>query len=68
MDKIVTVEKGAPHSVALMQSGTLLPGCKVICVALETGEQCGPNQLGEVTGRKRGSRSSGGGVVVVGEG
>ncbi|XP_063679406.1 disco-interacting protein 2 homolog C-like isoform X7 [Bolinopsis microptera] len=48
MDKIVTVDKGSPHSVALMQSGTLLPGCKLIAVSLDKKEQCPPNQLGEL--------------------
>ncbi|KAL5259725.1 hypothetical protein ACHWQZ_G009983 [Mnemiopsis leidyi] len=48
MDRIVTVDKGSPHSVALMQSGTLLPGCKLIAVSLDKKEQCPPNQLGEL--------------------
>lgn len=47
-DKIVVVERGSPHSIPVMQSGTLLPGCKLVAVSLDKKQQCGPNELGEL--------------------
>ena len=41
-------ERGAPHSLALMESGKLLPGVNVIIANADTKGQCGDSHLGEV--------------------
>ncbi len=47
-DRVTLVERGAPHSLCLMESGKLLPGSKVIIANPETKGQCGDSHLGEV--------------------
>ncbi|KAK0426919.1 hypothetical protein QR680_009967 [Steinernema hermaphroditum] len=47
-DRVTLVEKGAPHSVALMESGKLLPGVKVVIANPETKGQCADSHLGEI--------------------
>lgn len=47
-DRVTLVEKGAPHSIALMESGKLLPGVKVVIANPETKGQCADSHLGEV--------------------
>lgn len=47
-DRVALVEKGAPHSLCLMQSGNLLPGTKVIIANPETKGHCGDSNLGEI--------------------
>lgn len=39
-DRVTLVEKGAPHSIALMESGKLLPGVKVVIANPKTLGQC----------------------------
>ena len=48
-DRVTLTERGAPHSLALMESGKLLPGLNVIIANPETKGQCGDSHLGEVT-------------------
>ena len=50
-DRVTLVERGAPHSLCLMESGKLLPGVKVIIANPETKGHCGDSNLGEVSGR-----------------
>ena len=47
-DRVTLTERGAPHSLALMESGKLLPGVNVIIANPETKGQCGDSHLGEV--------------------
>uniref|UniRef100_F1KPQ1 Disco-interacting protein 2 C n=1 Tax=Ascaris suum TaxID=6253 RepID=F1KPQ1_ASCSU len=47
-DRVTLVEKGAPHSIALMESGKLLPGVKVVIANPETKGQCADSHLGEI--------------------
>lgn len=47
-DRVSLVEKGAPHSVAFMESGKLLPGVRVVIANPETRGQCADSHLGEV--------------------
>lgn len=47
-DRVSLVERGSPHSLALMESGKLLPGVKVITANPETKGQCGDSHLGEI--------------------
>ena len=47
-DRVTLVERGAPHSLCLMESGKLLPGVKVIIANPETKGHCGDSNLGEV--------------------
>ncbi len=47
-DRVTLTERGAPHSLALMESGKLLPGLNVIIANPETKGQCGDSHLGEV--------------------
>ena len=42
------VERGAPHSLCLTESGKLLPGVKVIIANPDTKGQCGDSHLGEI--------------------
>jgi len=48
-DRVTIVEKGAPHSLCLMQSGKLLPGTRVVIANPETKGHCGDSNLGEVS-------------------
>lgn len=48
-DRVALVEKGAPYSLCLMQSGKLLPGIKVVIANPETKGHCGDMNLGEVS-------------------
>ena len=48
-DRVTLTERGAPHSLALMESGKLLPGVNVIIANPETKGQCGDSHLGEVS-------------------
>jgi acyl-CoA synthetase (AMP-forming)/AMP-acid ligase II len=47
-DRVTLVEKGAPHSTPLMESGKLLPGVKVVIANPETKGQCADSHLGEI--------------------
>lgn len=47
-DRVAIVEKGAPHSLCLMQSGKLLPGTRVVIANPETKGHCGDSNLGEI--------------------
>ncbi|XP_067123650.1 disco-interacting protein 2 isoform X2 [Centruroides vittatus] len=47
-DRVTLVERGAPHSLCLMESGKLLPGVKVVIANPETRGQCGDSHLGEI--------------------
>uniref|UniRef100_A0A0N5ARI6 Disco-interacting protein 2-like protein C n=1 Tax=Syphacia muris TaxID=451379 RepID=A0A0N5ARI6_9BILA len=47
-DRVTLVEKGSPHSIALMESGKLLPGVKVAIANPETKGQCADSHLGEI--------------------
>ncbi|XP_043215224.1 disco-interacting protein 2-like isoform X2 [Amphibalanus amphitrite] len=47
-DRVTLVERGAPHSLCLMESGKLLPGVKVIIANPETKGHCGDSNLGEI--------------------
>ncbi len=47
-DRVTLTERGAPHSLPVMESGKLLPGMNVIIANPETKGQCGDSHLGEV--------------------
>ena len=47
-DRVTLTERGAPHSLAVMESGKLLPGMNVIIANPDTKGQCGDSHLGEV--------------------
>lgn len=47
-DRVSLVERGAPHSLCLLESGKLLPGVKLIIANPETKGQCGDSHLGEI--------------------
>uniref|UniRef100_A0A915MQ83 AMP-dependent synthetase/ligase domain-containing protein n=1 Tax=Meloidogyne javanica TaxID=6303 RepID=A0A915MQ83_MELJA len=47
-DRVTLVEKGAPHSICLMESGKLLPGVKVAIANPKTRGQCADTHLGEI--------------------
>ena len=47
-DRVTLVERGAPHSLCLTESGKLLPGVKVIIANPDTKGQCGDSHLGEI--------------------
>lgn len=47
-DRVALVEKGAPYSLCLMQSGKLLPGIRVVIANPETKGHCGDSNLGEI--------------------
>jgi hypothetical protein len=51
-DRVTLVEKGAPNSICLMESGKLLPGAKVIIANPDTKGHCGDSHLGEVKSPK----------------
>uniref|UniRef100_A0AAR2LHK6 DMAP1-binding domain-containing protein n=1 Tax=Pygocentrus nattereri TaxID=42514 RepID=A0AAR2LHK6_PYGNA len=47
-DRVRLVERGAPQSLPLMESGTILPGVRVIIVNPETKGPLGDSHLGEI--------------------
>lgn len=47
-NRVALVERGAPNSLCLIESGKLLPGVKVIIANPETKGQCGDSHLGEI--------------------
>ncbi|XP_064108435.1 disco-interacting protein 2 homolog C-like [Macrobrachium nipponense] len=47
-DRVTLVERGAPHSLCLMESGKLLPGVKVVIANPDTKGQCSDSHLGEI--------------------
>lgn len=47
-DRVTLVERGAPHSLPLMESGKLLPGVNLVIADPETKGQCGDSNLGEI--------------------
>lgn len=47
-NRVALVERGAPHSLCLIESGKLLPGVKVIIANPETKGHCGDSHLGEI--------------------
>ena len=47
-DRVTLTERGAPHSLPVMESGKLLPGMNVIIANPDTKGQCGDSHLGEV--------------------
>ncbi|XP_042143270.1 disco-interacting protein 2 isoform X4 [Ixodes scapularis] len=47
-DRVTLVERGAPHSLCLLESGKLLPGVKVVIAHPDTRGQCGDSHLGEI--------------------
>lgn len=48
-DRVTLVERGAPHSLCLVESGKLLPGVKVVIANPDTRGHCGDTNLGEVS-------------------
>ncbi|XP_037779846.1 disco-interacting protein 2 homolog C-like isoform X1 [Penaeus monodon] len=47
-DRVTLVERGAPHSLCIMESGKLLPGVKVVIANPDTKGQCSDSHLGEI--------------------
>ena len=47
-NRVALVERGAPNSLCLVESGKLLPGVKVIIANPESKGQCGESHLGEI--------------------
>ncbi|KAB5583758.1 hypothetical protein PHYPO_G00099340, partial [Pangasianodon hypophthalmus] len=47
-DRVRLVERGAPQSLPLMESGTILPGVRVVIVNPETRGPLGDSHLGEI--------------------
>jgi hypothetical protein len=47
-NRVALVERGAPHSLCLVESGKLLPGVKVVIANPDTKGQCGDSHLGEI--------------------
>ncbi|XP_026863613.2 disco-interacting protein 2 homolog B-A isoform X1 [Electrophorus electricus] len=47
-DRVRLVERGAPQSLSLMESGTILPGVRVVIVNPETRGPLGDSHLGEI--------------------
>lgn len=47
-NRVALVERGAPNSLCLVESGKLLPGVKVIIANSESKGQCGESHLGEI--------------------
>lgn len=47
-NRVALVERGAPNSLCLVESGKLLPGVKVIIANPDTKGQCGESHLGEI--------------------
>lgn len=52
-NRVALVERGAPASLCLVESGKLLPGVKVIIANPDTKGQCGESHLGEIWVRTR---------------
>ena len=48
MDRVVVLEKGAPHSMSLIESGKMLPDVRVAIVHPDTKVPCAHTDLGEV--------------------
>lgn len=53
-NRVALVERGAPASLCLVESGKLLPGVKVIIANPDTKGQCGESHLGEIWVSHRG--------------
>ena len=49
MDRVVVLERGAPHSMSLVESGKILPDVKVTIVHPDTKVPCAHTDLGEVS-------------------
>ncbi|EDX07006.1 GD25718 [Drosophila simulans] len=47
-NRVALVERGAPNSLCVIESGKLLPGVKVIIANPETKGHCGDSHLGEI--------------------
>uniref|UniRef100_A0A8C1UX21 Disco-interacting protein 2 homolog Cb n=1 Tax=Cyprinus carpio TaxID=7962 RepID=A0A8C1UX21_CYPCA len=47
-DRVRLVERGSPHSLALMESGKILPGVRIIIANPETKGPIGDSHLGEI--------------------
>ncbi|XP_058460793.1 disco-interacting protein 2 isoform X3 [Malaya genurostris] len=47
-NRVALVERGAPNSLCLVESGKLLPGVKVIIANPDSKGQCGDSHLGEI--------------------
>uniref|UniRef100_A0A1B0G3J4 DMAP1-binding domain-containing protein n=1 Tax=Glossina morsitans morsitans TaxID=37546 RepID=A0A1B0G3J4_GLOMM len=47
-NRVALVERGAPNSLCLIESGKLLPGVKVIIANPDTKGHCGDSHLGEI--------------------
>ncbi|KAI1286480.1 Disco-interacting protein 2 [Halotydeus destructor] len=47
-DRVTLVERGAPHSLCVTESGKLLPGVKVVIANPDTKGHCGDSNLGEI--------------------
>ncbi|PAV86258.1 hypothetical protein WR25_16789 [Diploscapter pachys] len=47
-DRVTLVGKGAPHSIALLESGKIMPGVKIAIANPETRGQCADSHLGEI--------------------
>lgn len=47
-DRVALVEKGAPHSIPLIECGSLLPGVQIVIANPETKGQCADTKLGEI--------------------
>ncbi|CAL4058598.1 unnamed protein product [Meganyctiphanes norvegica] len=47
-DRVTLVERGAPHSLCVIESGKLLPGVKVVIANPDTKGQCSDSHLGEI--------------------
>ncbi|CAJ0962733.1 unnamed protein product, partial [Mesorhabditis belari] len=47
-DRVSVVGKGAPHSIALVETGKLLPGVRVVIANPETRGVCADSHLGEI--------------------
>ena len=47
-DRVTLVERGAPHSLCVIESGKLLPGTKVVIANPDTKGQCSDSHLGEI--------------------
>lgn len=47
-NRVALVERGAPNSLCIVESGKLLPGVKVIIANPDTKGQCGDSHLGEI--------------------
>ena len=50
VDRVTLLERGAPHSVCLMECGKILPDVKVAIVHPDTKVPCAHTDLGEVRG------------------